>query len=161
MPIAALHATLGLCTNQPAPLTAVATRCVQHGLSDDVDLMHEVCARLDAARTPSASEAEQLQALAAVAGAAEMARTHAGFHQAVRAALAGLLAGLQPLTPDESALDGAAAAALTPAVAAAARRGCAALGTALGPQPLLGLLSRWLGEVSVSPNPNPNPNPAA
>ena len=62
MPIAALHATLGLCTNQPAPLTAVATRCVQHGLSDDVDLMHEVCARLDAARTPSASEAEQLQA---------------------------------------------------------------------------------------------------
>ena len=44
MPIAALHATLGLCTNQPAPLTAAATRCVQHGLSDDVDLMHEVCA---------------------------------------------------------------------------------------------------------------------
>ena len=64
MPIAALHATLGLCTNQPAPLTAAATRCVQHGLSDDVDLMHEVCARLDAARAPSASEAEQLQALA-------------------------------------------------------------------------------------------------
>ena len=146
MPIAALHATLGLCTNQPAPLAAAAARCVQDGLSDDVDLMHEVCARLDAACAPSASEAEQLQALAAVTGAAELARTHAGFHRAVGAALAGLLDGLQPHTPDESALDGAAAAALTPAVAAAARRGCAALGTALGPRPLLGLLSRWLGE---------------
>eukprot|EP00964_Phaeocystis_antarctica_P135591 scaffold99945_cov60-Phaeocystis_antarctica.AAC.1 len=114
IPIAARHATLGLCTNQPAPLAAAAARCVQHGLSDPLELMREVCARLHAARGSSASEAEQLQALAAVAGAAELARAHSGIRKAVRVALAGLLDGLQPFTPDES--DGtAAAASLTPA----------------------------------------------
>ena len=145
IPIAARHATLGLCTNQPAPLAAAAARCVQHGLSDPLELMREVCARLHAARGSSASEAEQLQALAAVAGAAELARAHGGIRQAVRVALAGLLDGLQPLTPDESD-DTAAAASLTPAVAAAAQRAAAALGAALGPMPLLGLLTRWLAE---------------
>ena len=147
IPIPARHATLGLCTNQPAPLAAAAARCVQRGLSDPVELMHEVCARLHAARGSSASEAEQLQALAAVAGAADLARTHGGIRQAVRVALAGLLDGLQPLTPEKSNIDGAAgAAALTPAVATAAQRAAAALGAALGPMPLLGLLTRWLAE---------------
>ena len=150
IPIAARHATLGLCTNQPAPLAAAAARCVQCGLSDPVELLREVCARLNAARASSASEGEQLQALAAMAGAAELARANGAIHHAVRVALAGLLDGLQPLTADDS--DGVpaarATAALTPAVAAAAQRCAAAVGAALGPGPLLGLLARWLADGS-------------
>ena len=152
------HAVLVPCSDQqPQPLRLAATSFVLRDLTDGEaqGLLATTCHGLRDAVRSSCDEAEQRRAVAAVRGAAQLARVHMGFHQAVRSALASLLSGLRDLSRSDSM-------ALTPAVASEAQRAVDKLGAALGPAPLVSLLEQSLRADAIADGKHaPRPTGAA